>query len=243
MTEIVDPDNITPDVIQSVQAAIEEERKEKGTKKNALLDKTVEVELHEDRTKEFTGPNFARMRTRTDWDAPEARMVNELLATAEGVIHQKFADAFAVMDSLYLLIREPIVDKQTGELATDIYGYHLWEPSEFGGPKEDWSQLTGRDREHFLMQITTRLFDWEQRAQDLWGEAMFAKIAYEEQFAYGYLAALSKRAENDRVQSGRAAAAESRHLGVMKTLLSRKAEALVRAMTLLGQRLKDTGES
>lgn len=220
----IDPDNIPPNVMEDL-------RKEQ--------DAPTEVELHEDRTKEFKGPNFSRMRT--DWDGPNGEFVRRMLSTADGVIHKEFADAFTVMNDLYCIVRTPVVDGN-GVLVTDQYGYNTYRQSPFGGPEEDWSKLTKRDRETFLLKISSRLLDWEQTSQNLWGEAMFAKLAYEEAFAAGYLAAISRRAENDRVQSGRAAASDDRNLGVFKTLLSRKAEAVVRSMNLICQRLKDTGE-
>jgi hypothetical protein len=222
--DVIDPDNIPPNVMAELA-------KEHDT--------PTEVDLHEDRTKEFKGPNFSRMRT--DWDGPNGEAVRKLISIADGVIHKEFADAFTIMNDLYAVVRIGLVDND-GEVLTDQWGYNVWKQSPYGGPDEDWSLLTKRDRETFLLKITTGLLAWDQKAQNAWGEAMFAKLAYEEEFAAGYLAAINRRAENDRVQSGRAAAAQDRHLGVFKTLLSRKAEAVVRSMSLLCQRLKDTGE-
>jgi hypothetical protein len=99
--------------------------------------------------------------------------------------------------------------------------------------------LTDRRREHFLHQISAHLFEWEQASQDLWGEAMFAKAAWEERFAWGYTTSEGKTID-DRTQRARQASQEERYFAIYRTLLSRKADALVRSMQLINQRLKDT---
>ena len=52
---------------------------------------------------------------------------------------------------------------------------------------EDWSLLGHTQRSDFLDAITMHLWEWEQGAVDAWAEAMYAKVAWEEKFANGYI--------------------------------------------------------
>jgi hypothetical protein len=83
------------------------------------------------------------------------------------------------------------------------------------------------------------MFGWEQRAADAWGEAMFAKAQWEERFAIDYDAPFTGTIE-DRTAKGNIGAREERYFAIFLSLYSRKADAVVRSLALLGQRLKDS---
>lgn len=198
----------------------------------------AEVDLHEDRTRENRTPGFSRMRT--DWTGNDAMVVAQVTGIVDNRILMNFADAYAVMHELYEVVREPITDDQ-GTMLQDAHGFTLWRRNGSGAYIEDYSRLTTKDRESLLFQITTRIFEWEQKAADAWGEAMFAKAQFEERFALTFAAAPGTRPTvDDRTQHARSEAREERYFAIFQSLYSRKAEAIVRSMTLLSQRLKDT---
>ena len=102
---------------------------------------------------------------------------------------------------------------------------------------EDFSKLRQPQKEHFMFSLTTRLFLWQQQAADVWAEAMFAKAQWEERFSIGYDAGRGGTIEG-RTAKGRIDAREERYFAVLMSVHSRKADALVRSLELLTQRLK-----
>jgi hypothetical protein len=201
------------------------------------MDDLTEVDPHPDRTRELRTPGFSRMRL--EWSGPDAQVLTTVMGAVQGALMRIFPMAYEVMHQIFLDVREPEVHPSTGEIMQDQYGFPMWKKKLTGTYIEDWSALTDRRREHFLHQISAHLFEWEQASQDLWGEAMFAKAAWEERFAWGYTTSEGKTI-GDRTQRARQASQEERYFAIYRTLLSRKADALVRSMQLINQRLKDT---
>lgn len=77
------------------------------------------------------------------------------------------------------------------------------------------------------------------RAADAWTESMFAKAQWEERFGIAYGAPHDGTIE-DRTSYAKRDAAEERYFAIFAASYSRKADALVRVMSTLGQRLKDS---
>lgn len=132
----------------------------------------AEVRVHEDETKENRTPGFSRMRT--SWGSPEAAHMASLRETVDSVVFRAFPDATRIMFDLYSVVRFPKLD-DNGDEMVDGFGWPIWEKTSSGAYKEDYSRLGVKEREQFLFQITTNLYEWRQRSSDLWGETMFAK--------------------------------------------------------------------
>lgn len=213
------------------ERALEEESKD--------ADKPMEVEPHEDRTREMRTPGFSRMRT--EWHSHDAAMLGSIMQIVDARIMANFGDVYRIMNDLYDVVREPLVDPKTAEIKTDRYGWPLWAKYDSGRYIEDYSRLGHKDRDTLLMEITTRLAEWEQSAADAWGEAMFAKAQWEERFSLSFQEEAGKRLTDEmRTQRARSGAREERYFAIFQSLYSRKSEALVRSMERLSQRLKDT---
>lgn len=177
-------------------------------------------------------------RMKVAWQGEDALTVAQVHKAVDERVQANFADAYSIMHDLYLRVRTPEVDAN-GEVVLDADGFPVWRRTPSGGFEEDWSVLGRREREDFLFSITTRLFAWERAAADAWGEAMLAKVAWEERFSTGYQAPVQGTID-DRIAYGRKEAAEDRYFAVFLTLYSRRADAVVRVLGLLGQRIKDT---
>lgn len=202
------------------------------------LDRPLEVEvLPEERKKQFRTPGFSRLRT--TWNSEDKRIVERAQTAVEGRIQDNFQDAYQLMFEVYDLVRTPEVDEETGEISTDQWGLTIWKKNPSGSYEEDWTRLTHKQKENILFAITTRIFEWEQRAADAWGEAMFAKAKWEERFATEFDAPVSGTVE-DRRSRGNIQAADDKYFAIFVNLYSRKADAIVRSLNLLGQRLKDS---
>lgn len=183
-------------------------------------------------------PTLHRMRT--DWNSSDREIIAQMRHAVDGIVKERFADLFELMYQVYLLVREPDVDITSGEIKVDEWGLPEWRRNSRGAYVEDWSRMTGREREDYLYRITTGLFAWEQRAADLWGEALFSKAAFEEAFSHGYEQLGNPRATiEDRTARARILAAEHRYRAVYLSYLSKRADAVVRAADRLGQRIKD----
>lgn len=191
--------------------------------------------LDVERELDFTRTGLSRMST--SWGEDE-EVVQQLLAGIDRIILSRFSDAYRIMEEIYDVVREPMVDERTGEVITDHLGLVQWRRSALGGYEEDWSRLGIKQREHFIYRIVTNHFIWSQNAADLWTESMFAKAAWQESFARAFNQPAKGTIES-RTATGNVQSAERRYFAVYMAALSRKADALSRSMELLLQRLKD----
>jgi hypothetical protein len=201
-------------------------------------DRLLSPDPHDDRTQTFSHLGLSRMRM--SWSTEDAEAMAGLHQVIERRMLERFSDAYRIMNDLYEIVREPHI-QEGGEIATDVHGFTVWARTESGGYVEDYTKLGSKEVKDFLFRITTRLFEWEQEAASLWGDAMFAKAVWEQTLAEGYNDSRSNGAKTveDRTQAARLASREDRLFGIFASLMSRKAEALVRSLSLLSQRLKD----
>lgn len=213
----------------AAEAAVREASKE--------ADETMEVDVHQDRTREMKTPGFSRMRT--DWHGPDATQISALKAIVDGRILVLYSDAFVIMNEVYDLVREKQADSD-GVILVDSHGFPIWERHPSGAFVEDFTVLTLGQKEDLLFRITTRLFEWQQTRADLWGEAMFAKAQWEEAMAIGFDDPPGRLTVDDRTQKGRLYSRDERYFAIFRSLLSRRADAVTSSLELLGQRLKDS---
>lgn len=205
-------------------------------------DAPMAVDIDPDRTRETSTTGFARMRT--EWHPGDCVEVLGIVQQAQGIIHRTFPDAYLIMNELWWLVREPVVNRETGEVVTNVFGWPEWTKLPSGAYQEDYTKLTAREKEDFLLRITTGLLEWEQKASTTWLEAMLAKGRWEEVMATGFVftppGGRGRLTVEERTQRGRAYAAEDRYHAIFRAAVSRSAEQLVRSMERLGQRLKDS---
>lgn len=201
-------------------------------------DRTADVDSHDDRTQEFS--HFGLSRMRLDWREGDAQAMTGLHRVVENVMLENFGAAYQIMNDLYEIVREARVDVN-GEIEVDEHGWTVWEMNESGAYIEDYTRLSSKEVRDFLFRITTRLFQWEQSAASLWGDAMFAKAIWEQSLAQVYQDSRlhGARTVEDRTQAARVGSREDRLFALFRSLISRKADALVRSMQILSQRLKD----
>jgi hypothetical protein len=217
---------------KAVQAAIDKEIEGHET--------PAEVDLHDDRTREMRTPGFSRMRV--DWNGPDATVIAAVIKMADDRVAVKYTDAYQIMNDLYMIVRLPMADQQTGEIITNRHGWPEWERTESGRYVEDYSRLGIKEKDDFLMQITTRLFDWEQMAAENWAEAMFAKAQWEERFSTAFTnpAEGTRRTDEGLTQHARYDSREERYFAIFESLVSRKSDALVKSMERIALRLSQT---
>lgn len=215
---------------------VEEQRDEVLDEVKKDADEPAKVEIPEERNFTFRTPGFSRMRF--EWRTEDHMIVTTAQQAVERRIIDLFPDAYQVMYEVYEVVRTQMEDQQ-GNPLFDNLKLPIWKRKPSGAWEEDFTKLSLKQKEHFLFKITTNLFAWEQQAADLWGEAMFAKAQWEERFAIAFDAPMSGTVD-DRRAAGNIDAAEERYFAIFLSLLSRKADAVVRSLALLGQRLKDS---
>jgi hypothetical protein len=198
-------------------------------------DGTLEPSVDLDRTKETKTPGFSRMRT--EWSPHDVPVIEAIRNIVDKQITQVFIDAYEVMNDLYTIVREPEVDESTGEILTDRFGYARWKTKPTGEFIEDYSLLGHKEREDFVFRIATRLFDWRQKAADLWGDAMFAKAQWEEAMAIGFDEPEGRLTIDARTHKGRLYSRDARYFAIFQSLLSRRADSVVKSMEEIELRL------
>lgn len=177
-------------------------------------------------SRKFRTPGFARMRT--DWNGDDGIIKEKAKRVANEFLHKEFGDGFNILNWVYDQVRTPEVD-QDDEIQLDENGNIIWRKNEYGIYEEDYSRLTYKERDNLLFSIATRLFEWEQKSQDIWHEAMLAKGQWEERFSIGFEEPRSGT-QGDREAAGRKESAEERYFAIFVTAYSRKAEAFVNGM-------------
>jgi hypothetical protein len=210
-------------------------RKEADRLPQGTDEQPLAPDIAPDRTRRFRSVNFSRMRT--EWQGEDAVKVAEIGRIADGVMATTFADAYWLMERLYRIVRTRLVTVE-GEAVKDLAGRSKWKRNELGFYIEDWSRLGDAERDDFMHELTIHLFEWRQQAAVMWGSAMFAKGIWEETFAYGYTTARSGAAKltiDDRTQAGHLASIEERYFAIFESILSKRADALIRSL----ERLED----
>lgn len=211
--------------------------REAAEKESSEMLKALEPELPEDRERSISALTFSRMRL--NYSQEEKAQFVQLNDIAERRMVLHFADAYAIMNDLYDVVRTHEVDDSTGLVKTDRYGLPVWKRTLSGYPAEDWSQLTHRQKEDFLFKITTSLFKWKQEQAEFWVSAMMTKAEFTEKFSVEYGKSMSGTIE-DRTAAANIRSAEEKYFAIFRTYISKKADAIVESMEMLGQRLKDT---
>lgn len=223
------------------KAATEREKRANGAADDEAekMDQPVDpAVLPEEREEWFQSPGFRRMKT--EWTGDDKAQLDRVQGAIERRVFDTFTDAYVVISDLYDVIRDQEVNTETGEIKVDQFGFPIWKKSPVTGAYvEDWTRLTYVQRDNFLMRITTALFDWEQRSADLWTEAMFSKAMFTEHHAIEFDKPMAGTID-DRNAVATVKSADDRYFALMLTAVSRKAEALVRTMTNLQLRLRDT---
>jgi hypothetical protein len=209
----------------------------KTTSEEVTKEECTEEKLTEplgDATMEDDSPRLKRpyfQRLRTDWTSDQKIMLQRIHNKVEKEIQSVFSDAFSIMFELYDVVRVRDENAEDDE---------IWQKNESGSYVEDWSKLNHRQRERFLFLITSRLFTWEQQASSLNFEALFAKAEWEQSFATGYESLPGTRPTiEDRTSRARLKSQDDYYFALMRTYFSRRADAVVRSMQGISQRIKD----
>jgi hypothetical protein len=225
-------DEPSQEKLKAAEAAME--------RSSANEDRPMEAEIPDDRTREMRTPGFARMRL--DWHDKDATVMMSVLQYADDRVAVNFTDAYKIMNDIYGIVRQHKASRDTGELLYDRHGFPVWETTESGRYIEDYSRLGIKEREQFMFQIIGCMFAWEQAAADAWGQAMFAKAQWEEKFADTFLDTSEggRKTDEAMTQRARGKSREERYFALFQSLYSRKADALVRSMDRIQQRLKDS---
>lgn len=210
---------------------------ETAAEEAASLTEEVETEvLPDERERKFRTPGFHRMRT--EWRGDDALVMMQVEGAVERRLIQEWLDAYQVMNQVYDIVRRPELDED-GMPKKDRHGFVIWAKTLAGGYDEDFGRLTHSQRENLVFIVTTRLFEWEQRSGRAWLESMLAKAQWEERFSISFDAPVSGTVD-DRKAAGNKDAADERYFAIFQAAYSRRCEALVRSMSLLGQRMRDS---
>jgi hypothetical protein len=176
-------------------------------------------ELPAERERTLRAPGFTRMQI--TWSPEHAPMIKMINTMAASRIRDDFADLFEIMEDIDREARQ--ADPATGELT--------------GAP--DYARIPERQKQHWVLELSVRLVEWEQRAAVYWGEAMAAKVIRQEVFTEAYLKVVGRSTVEDRTQAGQSASLQDYYFAVLCALLHKHAAAACASAERLCQRLKD----
>lgn len=176
-------------------------------------------------------PGFRRMRT--DWDAEDLPIIQRAHKYAADRIVADFPEVFQILEEIYAIVREPQRD-ENGQVIRSS-GLPVWKRTLYGY-EEHWDRLTVSQREHFLYRISTNLFTWQMKAENIYVEAMLAKTQWEERYSIAYDSPASGTM-GEREAKGKVDAIDERYFAVLRSAYSRRADSIVGHMNGLCQRL------
>jgi hypothetical protein len=219
----------------SGKTAAEEEAKRISEESDDDVTAAIEEESTEKPLAQWRTPGFARMRI--DWRGDDVAVIHKVQHDVDARVAALFVDAYQVLSDIYDIVREPEVGPDGVIRRDPITGFIIWKRTESGAYIEDWNQLTKVEAKDFMFRITTRQFDWRQRATNAWGEAMMAKAQWEERFAIAFDAPMRDTVQG-REAKGRIDAADERYFAIFVTLFSKKCDAIVESMDKLAARME-----
>jgi hypothetical protein len=201
-------------------------------------DGPVEPDIAPDRTR-FSRLNFSRMKLA--WNPSEMVLMQQIGLMADRALKDAFPDVYWFLDTeLYPLVREPAVN-EAGEQARSPLGLLEWQRDEHGHYIERWARITDGDRRQLLHVITVSLIAWRQQRDMMWSSAMFAKGQWEEVYARGYIEPEgSKLTIDDRTNMARSSSMDQRYFAIFESVLSRRADSLVKSMERIEEMLLKT---
>jgi hypothetical protein len=210
---------------------------------DATRENPAEPTTPTERMKRFAHAGLSRMRT--EWPGADRDALIVLKAEADRLIREEFRGFFSIIDRFHRCVRTPQADGETGEVKAYDDGTPMWEMDEWGDPAEDWGSLDDRTRDGILHSLAIRLAEWEMHAADDWAEAMYAKVVWEEKFANGFVAmpghqVSGKPTIEDRTYFGNRYSIDERYFAVFRSVVSRKADAIVKSATRLYYLLEKT---
>lgn len=205
-------------------------------------EKVLDVDLHKDRTREFTATSFSRMAT--GWKGDDGEKVIELEALAREIVKDRMFVAFAIVKKVQRLVRTQAVDSN-GEYVAYPDGTPVWAKDELGIPIDNWELLGDDTRSDLLHTIALNMFEWEIEAAVMKADALYAKGIWEEVFATGFMAVPSamisgRPTVDDKTQWGTKNAAKERYFGLFRSSISYQAEGILRAVKGLVRVLEST---
>jgi len=177
-----------------------------------------EPELPVERERTLRAPGFTRMPV--SWHGDHAPMIRTINVMAEEWVRQEFDDLFALKEEIERAACP--IDLSTGEKG-----------------RPDYAAIPETRKQHWVLELSIKLVDWEQKAAALWGEAMMAKVIRQEVFTDAYLNAVKGRTVEDRTQSGQNASLQDYYFAVLCALRHKHAVAACSGAERLCQRLKD----
>lgn len=177
-----------------------------------------EPELPAERERTLRAPGFTRMPV--SWHGEHAAMIRTINVMAEEWVRGEFDDLFALIEEIDRAACP--VDASTGEKG-----------------RPDYAAIPETRKQHWVLELSVRLVDWEQKAAVLWGEAMMAKVIRQEVFTDAYLTVVKGRTVEDRTQAGQSASLQDYYFAVLCALRHKRAVAACSSAERVCQRLKD----
>lgn len=185
----------------------------------------------------FRSPGFAGLSL--NWTRENNAVLARARTLAQQWLDANYGDVIRMMNEIFDIVREKVVDQATGEIIKDSNGFAIWKTNNYGRPIEDWGKLTRAQRDTYLFSIVTNLYTWRQRAQDAWLEAMAAKAQWDEAFS-GKFEELVAGTIEDREAHGKVGSQEERMFAILLEYRRRLADALIRDMDQLARTLENS---
>lgn len=111
--------------------------------------------------------------------------LEQVKGVSDRILADIFGGAMVALDNFYSNVRIPRKGPN-GELLKNAEGRQLWEKNEAGVAKTDWSTLNGAEIETALFEFTEIRLMASMKVKELYQEALFAKMTYDDAFQQQY---------------------------------------------------------
>lgn len=174
--------------------------------------------------------NKIRYALKTD----DAEILRRCRHAANTVFQKLFADAVVTIDNLYLAMRVPQRDPNTGRILTDAAGRTVWETDEWGNPVEDIHRVPGHDLDNIILKLEYLLMSVTRQVTDLRLEALQAQTISKDSFDDAWP---KSGTETTRKSAANTGSREDRWFAFYKYYIYAHANAFIQELRLFTRRL------
>lgn len=165
----------------------------------------------------------------------DAEILRRCRRAADSVFQKLFADAIVTIDNLYLAMRVPQRDPNSGRILTDSGGRTVWETDETGNPVEDIHRVSGADLDNIILKLEYQTLCIIRQVTNLRLEALQAQTISKDSFDDAW--APTRGTETTRKSAASAGSREDRWFSFYRYYIYATANAFLSEIRLFTRRL------
>lgn len=172
----------------------------------------------------MTAENSLFTKIRFSWRPEDRAILERIRVAADTVFTEGFADLIGVVDDFYAQLWVP--EQRNGIVVRSAEDRIVWQTDEAGDPIEDWSQLTGQDIEHTLVNLARLRMQLVPQVNQLMCEAVLARHSASDAYDDAW-ESLLEGTQGDRAARANRGSRQDRYFAYFKFVIYSQAKSLL----------------